>query len=124
MAWSSYDNTRTGVLPDPRSSPVATEHVVRGRVIRGSRAEVDTIVVPDGPERTGQVGLALDAELARVGQRRAAGAASCSWEPLERVLGAVARAVDGPDELLEVAVVAVLGGLSGVGAWCEDGLSR
>ena len=109
VAWSSYGSTRTGWLPDPRSSPVATEHVLRGRVIRGSRSEVDAILVPDGPERTGQVGLALDAELVRVGQRRAAGAASCSRELLERVLAAVARAADGPGELLEVAEVAALG---------------
>ena len=112
QAGVAVDDTDTAgsrrrlVRPDPRSSPETTEHVLRGRVVRGSRAEVDAIGVPSC---TGQVGLALDAKLARVGQRRAAGAASCSRELLEQVLGAVARAVDGPDELLEVAGVALVG---------------
>lgn len=107
--WSSYGSTRTGLLPDPRSSPVATEHVLRGRVIRGCRAEVDALLDPDGPERTGRVGIALDTELARVARLRADDPRACSRRLLERVLAAVARAGDGADDPLEVDEVAALG---------------
>jgi hypothetical protein len=109
VAWSSYGSSRTGLLPDPRSSPVATEHVLRGRVIRRSRAEVDAVLTPDAPERTGRVGLALDEEHARVQQRRASGPAGCSRALLERVVGAVARAAEDSAEPLGAAEIAALG---------------
>lgn len=109
VAWSSYGSTRTGVLPDPRSSPVATEHVLRGRVIHGSRAEVDALLTPDGSARTAEVGLALAAELAWEADARSADPAGTAVHLLERVLAAVVRADDRPDEMLEAVEVAALG---------------
>ncbi|MEO6879512.1 MAG: DUF4192 domain-containing protein, partial [Mycobacteriaceae bacterium] len=48
--WSSYADSRGGVLPDPRCSPVAAAHVVAGRVLRASRAElVDTLAPEPNP---------------------------------------------------------------------------
>lgn len=109
VVWSSYGSTRTGLLPDPRSSPVAAEHVLRGRVIHGSRAEVAALLTPDGSARTAEVGLALAAELARVAEGRSTDPAGTAVHLFERVLAAVARADERPDELLEAVEVAALG---------------
>lgn len=109
VPWSSFGSTRTGLLPDPRASPVATEHVLRGRVIHGSRADVAALLEPDGSGRTGEVGRALDAELTRLEQAMVADPIGTTVELVERVVAAVARAGDCPGEVLEVVEVAALG---------------
>jgi len=100
-AWRSYaDDPRSGVLGDPQSSAVSTAHVVAGRVIHGSRAELDALLRRDSEdrvhERVGMVDAALDAALlARelTGQRAVR-------EDLVAVLAAVAR-IGNDDGLLD-----------------------
>lgn len=56
--WSSYGDPRGGVLPDPRCSPVAAAHVVAGRVLRASRAELVDTLAPT-PSRSVAAALAV-----------------------------------------------------------------
>lgn len=57
--WSLFGPDRRGVLPDPATSVVALSHVLDGRQIRGSRAELTALVAVDAEVRD-QVAAVLD----------------------------------------------------------------
>lgn len=102
--WSSYGDPRSGVLPDPRCSAVAAAHVVAGRVLRASRAElVDTLART--PSRSVTAALAAaQRDLGRVSKQ----------ELLRGVLQVVTRVSPGEPLGLVVAEVAALGAALGV----------
>lgn len=60
--WSLVGPDRHGTLPDPSSSSVALSHVLDGRQIRGSRAELTALVAEDVEVRD-QVAAILDSAL-------------------------------------------------------------
>ncbi|MFC9433358.1 DUF4192 domain-containing protein [Nocardia sp. NPDC057030] len=60
--WSLLGPDREGTLPDPSASSVALSHVLDGRQIRGSRAELTALVAEDVEVRD-QVAAILDGAL-------------------------------------------------------------
>lgn len=46
--WGMLGDSVCGVLPDPDASAVAAEQVLRGRQIRGSRADLESVLTPRG----------------------------------------------------------------------------
>ncbi|MFF0487904.1 DUF4192 domain-containing protein [Nocardia sp. NPDC004068] len=110
--WSLLDPESVGTQTDPAASPVALAHVLDGRPIRTSRAELAAVVAPD-PAAAAAAAAHLDAaaEDARVRYERAvcrAEPGSYSRAALEMVLWLVATVDSGdrlePRELADLAV--------------------
>lgn len=102
--WSSYDDPLRGVLPDPRCSPVAAAHVVAGRVLRASRAELVETLAPAPSPSVSAALAAAEHERERVSDQ----------ELLRGVLTVVDRVSSGEPLGLAAAEVAALGVALGV----------
>jgi len=108
--WCSYDDDAQGLLPDPRACAVAAEHVLAGRVIHRSRAELAASLQPATPERVREVDRALQTVTQRLESASVPGGLAARGL-LETVLAAVDRCDEGAEtaeltvpELAEVAV--------------------
>lgn len=66
--WSLFDREQRGEVPDPTASPVTLAHVLEGRPIRRSRAELTALVEAD-TVRQGEVAVLLPAALAMARDR-------------------------------------------------------
>lgn len=102
--WSSYGEPRHGVLPDPRCSAVAAAHVVAGRVLRASRAELVDTLTPTPVRSLAAALVAAQRDRRRVSEP----------ELLRGVLNVVTRVSPGEPMGLVVAEVAALGAALGV----------
>ncbi|GAB2937377.1 DUF4192 domain-containing protein [Rhodococcus aerolatus] len=83
-----------GVLPDPRSSPVAAAHVLAGRVLHTDREGLTAVVRPAPGAEDPAHRAAVAAAVGRARRDRAGGATSPRGM-VEVVLAAVARCEDG-----------------------------
>lgn len=66
--WSLFDREQRGEVPDPTASPVTLAHVLEGRPIHRSRAELTALVEAD-TVRQGEVAVLLPAALAMARER-------------------------------------------------------
>lgn len=109
--WSLVGPDRRGALPDPAASSVALSHVLDGRQIRGSRAELTALVAVDVEVRD-QVAAVLDSALSVARDRyaravRRGDPSDYSRQALDYVLWQIANTESGVQlmvpELAEVA---------------------
>lgn len=110
--WSVLGPERTGVQPDPAASLVTLGHVLEGRPIRASRAELTAVVAVDRAERAAVDRVLADVvadarqRLARAARRR--DPQSFCRAALLRVLSQIAQVESGADlEPVELAELAV-----------------
>ncbi|WP_405177271.1 DUF4192 domain-containing protein [Nocardia sp. NBC_01377] len=66
--WSLFDREQRGEVPDPTASPVSLAHVLEGRPIHRSRAELTALVEAD-TVRQGEVAVLLPTALAMARDR-------------------------------------------------------
>ncbi|MCM6774275.1 DUF4192 family protein [Nocardia sp. CDC159] len=110
--WSLLHFDCLGLQSDPMASPIALAHVLDGRPIRASRAELEAVVAPD-PHATAEVAAQLDAAVEEARRRYERAVRHCepghySRDALELVLWLIATADSGgslePRELADLAV--------------------
>ncbi|MFI6866783.1 DUF4192 domain-containing protein [Nocardia sp. NPDC050406] len=110
--WSLLGPKEQGVQPDPAASLVTVGHVLEGRPVRGSRAELAAVVAVDAAARCA-VEQVFDAAVAGAAHRLAAAVSggdpqSYGRAALRRVLAQIAHVESGADlaaeELAELAV--------------------
>lgn len=97
--WTLAGPRRRGVLRDPAASLVTLTHVLDGRPIRGSRAELTDLVAPD-PLARAEVAAHLTDAIARAGERYARAARrgdpiGYSRQALDHVLWQIANTASG-----------------------------
>lgn len=95
--WISMLDRRAGRVPDPMESAVAAAHVYQGRMIRGSRDELEEAIAPAAEAVREEMSVLIAQARAEVQWRRELGGPVAVRQELELAIAAVSASAAGEE---------------------------